>query len=257
MTDTLAPASDRVVTASDNRPPDPLGAHTAHIADLYTEAGNWLDGAEIENADQADAVERLIADFKDAIDAAKASEVAETKPLQDQVKAIQQSYWPLIGKTEAVTGKAIRAKTMLLALKSKWARKLEAEAAARAETLRREAAEQARKAAEAAREAQGDLQATEDAETLIRAAQTTLRAATQAEKPAVRGMRDNWVITGLCDVKNEDGTTTKGGTALLRYFHQRRPDQLLEALMDLARAEVRAGVHVIPGLIITNERRAV
>jgi hypothetical protein len=247
----------RVKIGANNPPPDPFGTHEANILDLYTEARNWLDGAEIENEAQAAAVDGLIADFKAAIEAAKASEVATTKPLLDEIEAVRACYRPLIGETRQITGNAVRAKTMLLALKTKWANKLQAIRDAEAVRLRAEATEQARKAAEAAREAQGDLQATEDAETMIRAAQTALRAATQAEKPAVKGLRDNWVITGLCDVENEDGTTTKGGTALLRYFHQRRPDQLLEALMDLARAEVRGGVRVIPGLIIVNERRAV
>ena len=260
MSDTLtAPAADRVVTTKDNAPPDPLGAHTAHIDDLYTEAGNWLDGAEIENAAQAEAVDALITDFKEAIDAAKASEVAQTKPLQDEVKAIQESFWPLIGETKKVTGKAIRAKTMLLALKSRWARKVEAEATTRAEALRKEAAAQAQAAADAARAAQGagDLQAAESAEDLIKVAQATLRAATQAEKPSVSGMRNNWVVVGFAPVAQDDGTAISGQRALLLHYLKTDPGAITDACLELARADVRNGRRVLPGLIIENERRAV
>lgn len=258
MSDTLTiPAADRVVTAKDNAPPDPLGAHHAHIADLYTEAANWLDGAEIENADQAEAVNRLIDDFKEAIDAAKASEVEQTKPLLDDIEAVRASYRPLIGTTQAITGTAVRAKTMLLALKSAWGRKVEAIAAAKAEALRKEAAEQARKAAEAAREAVGDLQATEDAEDLIRAAQATLKAATQAEKPAVKGMRDSWVVKGFAPVTDAAGATVSGERALLVYYLKTNPGAITDACLELARADVRSGKRVLPGLVIENERRAV
>ena len=251
------PKAAVAVIGHNNPPPSPLEAHTAHIDDLYTEAGNWLDGAEIENAAQAEMVERLISDFKDAIDAAKASEVEATKPLQEQVKSIQQSYWPLIGETKAVTGKAIRAKTMLLALKTRWANKLEAIRQAEAEALRAKAAEEARIAAEAAREAVGDLQATEEAEDLIRAAQSTLRAAQQAEKPAVKGMRDNWTITGFANETGADGKVADGRVILLRHYFRTNPEALVTACLDLARADVRMGKRAIPGLVITNERRAV
>lgn len=260
MSETLtAPAADRIVTSKDNAPPDPLGSHTAHVADLYTEAGNWLDGAEIENAAQAEAVDRLITDFKDAIEAAKASEVAQTKPLLDEIEAVRASYRPLIGDTKAVTGNAIRAKTMLLGLKSRWARKVEAEAAARAEALRREAAQQAQAAADTARAAQGsgDLQAAEDAEDLIKVAQATLKAATQAEKPAVAGMRNNWVVAGFAPVIQEDGTVIAGERALLLFYLKTNPTALIDACLELARIDVRNGKRTLPGLIIENDRRAV
>lgn len=240
-----------------NAPPDPLAAHSVHIADLYTEAGNWLDGAEIANEAQAAAVDRLISDFKDAIEAAKASEVAQTKPLLDDIEAVRASYRPLIGETKTVTGKAVRAKTMLLALKSAWGRKLEAEAARKAEALRKEAAEQAAAAATAAREAVGDLQATEDVEDLIKAAQATLKAATQAEKPAVRGMRDNWVIKGFAPVVQIDNTTISGERALLLHYLKVNSTALIDACLELARQDVRDGKRVLPGLVIENERRAV
>lgn len=248
-----APAADRTVTAKDNAPPDPFDAHKTHMDDLYIETANWADGAEIETAEQAAVVDRLIADWKEAIDGAKASEVEATKPLQDEVKAIQQRYWPLIGETKTVTGIAVRAKTALLAVKSKWGRKLEAERAAEAERLRKEAAVQSATAAQAVRDALGDLAATEQAEDLVRGAQDTLRAAREVEKPAIKGMRDSWVIKGFAEPV--EGVT--GQRALFAHYLKTDPDAMLEAALELARIDVRNGKRVIPGLIIENERKAV
>lgn len=253
MTDTLTLAPP----GHNNPPVDAYDAHAAHIDDLYTEAANWADGEGITNQDQADEVDRLIADFKAAIEAAEASRDDEKKPYTEKVKEIQERYYPLIGETKAVTGKAIRAKKALLAVKTKWANKLAAEQAARANALRLEAMEQAKQAAEAAREAVGNLEASESAEDLIRAAQQTLKAAEKAEKPTIRGMRDNWVIKGLAPVENDDGTTTTGANALVRYYIRTRPDDVVAACMELARQDVRDGKRSIPGVVIENERRAV
>ena len=41
--------ADHLIGAN-NPPPDALGAMTVHVDDLYVEAANWCDGAEIENA---------------------------------------------------------------------------------------------------------------------------------------------------------------------------------------------------------------
>ena len=155
MTDTIAPPRPAVI--GDNNPPvDAYDAHATHIDDLYIEAGNWADGEDIANQDQADEVDRLIADFKAAIEAAETSRDDEKKPYADKVKEIQERYYPLIGETKAITGKAIRAKKALLAVKTKWANKVAAEQAAKAEALRREAMEQAQQAAAAARAAAGN-----------------------------------------------------------------------------------------------------
>lgn len=255
------PANPRAVIGANNPPADPAdtyGAHAAHIDDLYTEAGNWADGADIENEAQAAEVDRLIADFKAAIEAAEASRDAEKKPHSDKVKEIQERYYPLIGETKAITGKAIRAKAALLAVKTKWGRKVAAEQAAKAEELRKEAAAQAKEAAEAAQASAGNLEAAERAEDLIRAAQQSLRTANQAEKPSVRGMRDNWVVKGFAEpVEGPDGKPVTGPGLLLRHYLATRPDDVVEMCLELARRDVRDGKRAIPGVVIENDRRAV
>jgi hypothetical protein len=255
-----APENPRAVIGN-NAPPadlaDAYGAHEAHIDDLYTEAKNWADGADIENDAQAGEVDRLIADFKDAIAAAEASRDAEKKPHADKVKEIQERYYPLVGETKAITGTAIRAKSALLAVKTRWANKVAAAQRIEAERLRQEAIAKAHEAATVAREAVGNIEATESAEDLIRDAQATLRAANQAEKPTVKGMRDNWVVKGFAPYTDAAGETMSGERALLRHYIATRPEDLLAACLEMARKDVRDGRRAIPGVLIENERRAV
>lgn len=240
-----------------NGPPDTYGAHAAHIDDLYTEAANWCDGADIENAAQAAEVNRLIDDFKDAITAAEASRDAAKKPHADKVNEIQTQYYPLIGETKAITGKAIRAKAALLAVKTKWANKVAAEQKVIADALRKEAEDKAAAAVLAARQSHGDLQAAEEVEELFHDAQQAARTANAAEKVTVKGMRDNWVVKGFQAVTDEAGEVTSGPVAMLRYYFKTRQSDLIEACLELAKAEVRAGKRAIPGLQIENDRRAV
>lgn len=247
---TLAPVGHN------NPPADPFDALKLHMDDLYVETANWADGVEIENAEQAETVERLINDWKDAIAATEAAREGEIKPLSDQVTAIRERYYPLIGETKKVTGIAIRAKAALLAVKTKWANKLAAERAAEAERLRKEAAAKAAEAQAALRHAPDDIAMVESAEDLIRDAQSTLRAAQTAEKPAVKGMRDNWVVKGFQPVE-VDGKWIDGKVTLLRHYFKTNPAALVEACLELAKADVRAGKRAIPGLIIENDRRAV
>ncbi len=241
-----------------NKPPaDPLGAMTAHVDDLYTEAVNWCDGAEIETPEQAEEVDRLIDLFKEAIEACEVARDAEKKPHADKVKEIQESWYPLIGETQKVTGKAIRAKKALLAVKSVWGRKQDAIRAAEAQRLRDEAAAKAAEAARAPREALGDLSATEAAEDLVRDAQETLKAAQRTEKANTKGMRDHWVIKGFTPWTDDAGKVVEGRGALVRHYIRTAPERLIDACMEMARQDVLNGKRSIPGLIIENERRAV
>ena len=239
------PAADREVQATDNQP-DPFDAHTLHADSLYEEAGHWADGAEIENDKQAEAVDRLINDVKDAIEAAEAARDEAIKPLTAQVTAIRERWYPLVADTTKLTGKLIRAKKALLACKTVWGDKLRAKQAAEATRLRAIADESARVAAAAAREAVGDLAATEQAEDLIKTAQEALRGAAVAEKAKPKGFRDNWIVTGVEDE-----------TALLRHYWQTNRQAIVDAALDLARTDVRQGKRTIPGVTIENRPYAI
>lgn len=237
-------------------PVDPFDAHQAHIDDLYTEAQNWCDGADIENAAQAAVVDRLISDFKDAITAAETSRDEEKKPHADKVNEIQTKYYPLVADTKAITGKAVRAKKALLAVKTKWATEEAKRQHEAAEKLRKEAEEKAAAAAQAARDALGDLGASEAAEALVIEAKAELKAADKAATTTIKGMRDNWVVAGLFDTVEYEGQPMSGRGAMLRHYMKTRPDDLFAACLELARQEVRDGRRSIPGVLIENQRRA-
>ena len=214
------------IGANNPPPDDPFEAHRIHIDDLYTEAKNWCDGADIENAEQAAMVDRLIEDFKAAISAAEVSRDEAKKPHQDKVTEIQEQYYPLLAETKKQTGLAIRAKKALLAVKTKWQNQVDAERAAEAKRLLDEAAAMAREAATVAREAVGNIEAQEKAEDIIKAAQDALRTAQQAAKPTV-------------------GTWKMDKQALI------------DCCLDMARRDIREGKRTIPGLVIENQRQAI
>lgn len=240
------PAADRVVTASDNAPPDPYDAHAANVDSLYEEVGHWADGQEIETDAQAEAVQRLLGDVKDAITACTAAQDDAIKPLTAQVTEIRERWYPLIADTTKLKGKAVRAKKVLLDALTVWGNKVRARQAAEAEAARKIATEAAAKAVEAAKEAAGDLKASEAAEDLIGQAQAALRTANRAENATVAGMRANWVVAGVTDE-----------TALLKHYWATNRQAIVQAALELARQDVRAGRRTIPGLVIENQPKAV
>jgi hypothetical protein len=217
---------------------DPFEAIRVHIEDLYLEAKNWADGQEIETESQAAEVDRLIDEVKDAIDVAKGLQEAELKPLAMQEKAIRERFYPLIADTTKLKGSAIRAKTALLAVKTKWGDKLRAQQAAQAAALRTEALAKAREAVEATKAAPDNLEVAESAEDLIRAAQGNLRQAKAVESAAPKGFRTVWVTT-IADQK----------VAVLTMM-RRHPQAFLDLAQSLAERDVREGHKVIEGFTI-------
>lgn len=234
--------------------PDPRAAHVLNIEGYLLESANWLDGSKIENEGQAEAVKKLRDSLQEAADAADEQRKVEKEPHDDAITEIQ-GFWnpfiaPLTNKKPGTVSLAIKAcsnalTTWLLAEDAK------KEAAAK---IARDAADAASKVARdalAAASVSSDLGAREEAEQQVVVAQQAERAATQVErsKPSVTGfgraasLRDNWV----CAVADE--------TAALRHYWDRNRPALVAAALEIAKAEVRAGVRTIPGFTITNERR--
>lgn len=221
-------------------------AHRANVDDLYEEAKNWLDGAPIENAAQADAVEILLDMIRQAHDAADEARKVEKRPFDEGADEVQTRYHPLIGaKTKAGIGKTVRAKEACLAALTIWRNKVEAEKRAEADRLRREAEAKAAEAAEALRQASAgsDLEAREEAEGMVDAASRAAREAAQLEKGPT-GLRTSWVAS-LTDPK-----------AALLHYATARPEELKAFLLSLAQEDVRAGRRTIPGFDVTEQRKA-
>lgn len=240
-----------------NNPPEPvseaapdlaaqIAALTAHYADLHAEASNWADGSPIETRAQADEVDRLIAMVKAANKGAEAVQDAHIAPLSAQITQIREAFYPLIGDTRKVTGTGVRILKALLACKTAWGAKVAAQQRAEAERLRQEAATKAQEAATAARAALGNLEASEDAEALIRDAKASLAQANAAAKATPgAGYRTVWTATMADQVQ------------AVRTMWKRHPDEFVALAQRLADQAVRQGARSLDGFEITEGKVAV
>jgi hypothetical protein len=233
-----------------NNPPElsPFEAVQQEISDLFLEATNWADGTPIESDEQDAEVGRLIEKIRAAAKKAEALRVAEKKPLDDQVKAIQERYNVLIGDKK---GKAALALDALKKVLAPWL-KAKADAIAVHQRLAREAADAATIAAREAMQASAptDLAARAAAEDLVQAAKVAARDASQADKlkpQSVGGERAIGLRT-VWKVVQEDSA------AALRHYRHVKPEALKAWLQEQAEFDVRAGKHEIPGFKITSEK---
>src|SRR3546814_15096093 len=64
----------------------------AHMDDLLTEARNWADGEAIDNQAKADEIGKLRQQLQDAANLADDARVEATRPLDEQIAAIQARY---------------------------------------------------------------------------------------------------------------------------------------------------------------------
>ena len=163
--------------------PSPFDALRINLDDLLTEARNWADGEPASNQAQVDEIARLIDDLNAGAKAMEVERVAEKKPLDEKIQAIQDRYnvylAPLKNRTPGKVPTAIDA---LNAAKRPFLLALEAELEAKRKKAREEAEAAALAAAEAAREADAsNLDAREEADAKIKAAEEAQRAAKIAE----------------------------------------------------------------------------
>lgn len=236
-----------------NGPPHLIAfeAHRVNIEDLYTEAKNFCDGEPIDSEGQANAVSLLMDELRKASKAADDARVAEKKPLDEQIKEIQDRWNPLIQKDRGKVDLAISACKAALA---PWLRKLDDEKRAAAEAARLEAERIAAEAAAASRAAQpDDLEAREKAEALVANAQ-------KAQAVANRAASDRAQATGgarATTLRSYWEPVLVDAPAALKHYVSTRPDDLKAALLRLAEEDVRAGKRTIPGFDVREDRRVV
>lgn len=246
MDGTTLPADHQI--GANNPPPDPFGAISAHIADLYAEARNWLDGDPITTQAQADEVTRLLDMIRDAAKVADGARQEENKPFDEGKAAVQAKYAPLIADTKAVRGKTVLATEACKAALAPWRAAQEAIKQEAARKAREEAEAAARAAAEAMRASQvDDLAAREDAERLVREADQAAKLANRADKAATTGtgLRSYW-SPKLVD-----------GVEAARHYWKVNRAECETFFLSLANADARQGIRSIPGFEIVEERRAV
>jgi hypothetical protein len=244
-----------------NNPPEEIKpeweAVKVHMDDLLTEAANWADGEAIVSQDQADKVSDLRRMLQEAANLADKARVAEKKPLDDQIAAIQDRYNAYIAPIKnKVPGKVSKAVVALGNLLTPWLNKLEAEKRER-ENKAREEAEAAQAAAMAARQEarkSDDLADMDKADDLLAAAEeaaATLKSV-EREKPQAKG---SFRASGLRSVWTAHLNEGEGGKALVHYA-KAQPERVKAFLQQLADEDVRRGVREIPGFTINEERIA-
>lgn len=221
----------------------PFDLISTEINDLFDEAKNWADGEPITSPEMHDAIERLRDSLHEAGKRADALRVEEKRPLDEQVKAIQDRYNPFI---QPKKGKVDLAKSALDALLTPWRTRVAAEKAAEAARKAEEAAAATRAAQEAIRASSGNLAAREEAEEL-------LADAKRLEKTAARTFKSATTGTGLRTVWKAELVDE---AAALDWFYGERPDAFRELIQSLADEAVRRGVRKVPGFVVRDEKVA-
>lgn len=233
--------------------PTPFELSECEIGDLFTEAANWLDGVQIENEDQAEAVGNILRDMRAARTRADERRAADKAPWDAGAQAVQDAYAPLIADTKKIKGKATRAIEGCKALLDKWLAKVEAEKRAKADAARREAEERERIAFEAMQASSVDnLAERERAEVLVDQAKAATKEADRADK-------DRAVVRGggrAISSRLYHDAVLVDPVAALRHAREVWPDDLKAWLAQRAQQDMNRGVLTIPGFDAV-ERRTV
>lgn len=230
-------------------------ALTLNLDDLLTESRNWADGTPAETQEQVDAIASLIDQLNDGGKALEKERVAEKKPHDEAVKAIQDRYNVYLAPTtnKTVKGKVPLAVEALRAAQRPFLLAQERKLEEARQKAREEAERKAREAAEASRQADAsDLEAREAAEAKITEAEAAAKAAKEADKAKAhahgdgraQGLRTKHV--GRIDDLN----------AAVRFYWQQDDGPFRELVQKLVDADVRAGRRgdSIPGVTIIEER---
>lgn len=223
---------------------DPVAAAFAKIDDLYGEARLWADGESITSEEMHDAISTLYEQLHDAGKEADELRVAQKKPLDEQIDAIQRVFNPYV---QPKKGKVALGKEALGALLSAWRTKVQREAAEKAERARQEAAELAAQAQAEMRASSGNLEARERAEETVKFAKDADRYARRQEKAATTG-------TGLRAVWSAELTDLGLALDWAYTAHQASFQDFVQGLADTA---VRAGARSVPGFAVTESKVAI
>jgi hypothetical protein len=239
---------NQVATIGHNSPPTPFDDIETRINDLYTEAKMWLDGEEVTEQTQADALNTLASQIREAAKEAEEMRKAEAKPFDDGKKAVQERYNPLIqkgkGKTElALTAVKSSLKPYLLELD-----RIQQEAAQKA----REEAERAERDAQAAMQHRdpSNLEQNEEANRLAEQAKAAQQAANKANNAKAHA-KGAGRATGL-RTRTKVSIANERDAAAWAWKHER--EQLMAFILTLAEKSVRAGSTKLDGFSITEEK---
>jgi type IV secretory pathway VirB10-like protein len=235
-----------MATLLSNAPAEPAVLFAECVEDLLLEARNFLDGEPITNEQQAEGVSSLLNRLRRVSKDADEARKLEKKPHDDAAKAVQAKWSPIIDKA---TLAATTAKQAL----APYLKAIEERQQREAQKAREEADRLAEIARTAHAEASGNLQASEDAERLLKAAKA-------AEKDAARAGKAKAHATGgerAVGLRSVWSPTLTDPCAALKFYRERNPTELKIWLQEQAERDVRAGARSIPGFEVTEARVAV
>lgn len=230
----------------------PFDLITESIGDLLLEARNWADGDPATTQDQVDEIARIIDGLNDNAKALEAERVAEKKPLDEEIQAIQDRYnvflAPLKNKKPGKVPTAIDA---LNGAKRPFLLAREAELEATRLKARQEADARAAEAAEAARAvAPADLAGREEADAKIAAAEAAEAEAKAADKARAhafgggraQGLRTR-VVAEVTDL-----------SAAVRFYWDENREAFGKLVQELADTDASQNRRAAKGITFRDER---
>lgn len=221
---------------------DPFEANSTHLADLYEEATQWLDGEPVTTDEQAEA----LAVLDDNIMAvAKALDDERTKlvaPLNKEKTDIQNKYNPFIqkdkGKADLARSAIKKALAPFMAEKKRKIQEAEEQARLKAEALERAAQEalQNRNAS--------NLNEVAEAEALVEQANAAQKAADKLSKEtaAVKGDGRAKSIITTYDPILEDVKLAG------EWAWKKHPERFHELILTIAKEQFKMGNRSIAGI---------
>ncbi|NZD50517.1 hypothetical protein [Rhizobium leguminosarum] len=240
--DTFDPTA--IATVGHNQ--SPFDAIKREIEDLFDTAKSFADGEPIDSPELAAVITELHDRIHECGKRAEDLRVAEKKPIDDQIAAIQSKFYPLIGNTKAGKGKVVLGKEACQELLTPWRTRVAAEKAAEAAAIALAAAEATRIATAAIHASSGNLAAREEAEELLADAKKLEKTAKRADKAATvgTGLRTVWDVT-LVDEE-----------AAMDWLWARAKAEVLAVAQKNAEEQVRAGVRSVPGFSVVERKVA-
>jgi hypothetical protein len=231
----------------DNQGPTDFDMVEQKIDDNYMEAGNWLDGAEVDSPELAEGIATLLNNLRKAGKEAEAQRKAEKLHWDDGAKAVQEKFKPLSDKVKRATDACKKA---LLP----WELKQEA--------IRDEAARKLRETAENERiEAEKMLQSSSVDNLAEREkAEAQVEAATDADIKARVAANAKTTTTGggkRLSIRTKRVPVLVDASAAMRHFWPENKGEFKDILVYLAKQQISAGVTDIPGFEIKEERAVV
>lgn len=221
-------------TAGHNNPPADA-AFSLEIDSLFSLLSDTLAGGEVATDEQDAAIDQILDDFRKAGKDAEKTRKDEKEPHLEAGRAVDAKWKPIIDKAERGAKACKDALTPYRTAKQKAKDEAARKASEEAEAI-------ARAAQEALREAD-DLEARYAAETKLEQAAKLTAVANKIDRSAT-GLRTYWVHR----IVNR--------RELLLHVLERYPEDLADMLNEFVRQKVASGLREMPGVEITEEKRA-